>query len=199
MHRLPRPMVLCALLLLFLAQLGFAQKKEPEVTLNVGDEAPPFTLKDDLGNDWIAADHYGKKIIVVYFYPADMTPGCTKQACGFRDHLEELQAEDVEVVGISGDSVRNHQLFKKAHSLNFALLADVDGEAAMKFGVPYFAGEHTVNAVIDGKEESLVRDITTHRWTFVIGKDKKIKLKNEQVQAAQDSENILNVVNQLQN
>lgn len=197
MSCLPRPVMFCALVVLFAAQMSFAQKKEPEVTLNVGDEAPAFALQDDQGNDWNSADHYGKKIIVIYFYPADMTPGCTKQACGFRDNLEKLQAEDVEVVGISGDSVRNHQLFKKAHNLNFTLLADVDGEAAMKFGVPYFAGEHTVTATIDGVEESLVRDITTHRWTFVIGKDGKIKLKNEQVQAAQDSEHILKVIDQL--
>ncbi len=194
-----RLVFLCAVLLCVATQISFAQKKEPEVMLNVGDDAPAFALNDDQGNDWNSSEHYGKKIVVVYFYPADMTPGCTKQACGFRDNLEELQGEGVEVVGISGDSVRNHQLFKKAHNLNYTLLADVDGEAAMKFGVPYFAGEHTVKALIDGKEESLVRDITTHRWTFVIGLDKKIKLKNEQVQAARDSENILKVIGQLKN
>lgn len=193
----PRSLVLSTCWLLVAAQFALAEKKEPEVTLNVGDEAPSFTLKNDQGEDWVADEHYGEKIIVVYFYPADMTGGCTKQACGFRDSSEELSAQGVEVVGISGDSVRNHQLFKKAHNLNFTLLADVDGEAAMKFGVPYTAGEHEVKAIIDGKEESLVRDITTHRWTFVIGKDKKIKFKNQQVDAAKDSEKILEVVNQL--
>ena len=197
MNHPSRVVLLCAASLCLASQISFAQKKEPEVMLNVGDPAPAFTLKDDQGNDWNSDEHYGKKIIVLYFYPADMTPGCTKQACGFRDNLEELQGEGIEVVGISGDSVRNHQLFKKAYNLNYTLLADVDGEAAMRFGVPYFAGEHTVKALIDGKEESLVRNITTHRWTFVIGLDKKIKLKNEQVQAAQDSENILKVIDQL--
>lgn len=193
----PRLTTLSALIVLLAATSSFGEKKEPEVTLNVGDEAPSFTLQDDQGKEWNSDEHYGEKIVVVYFYPADMTPGCTKQACGFRDNLEELNGEGVEVVGISGDSVRNHQLFKKAHNLNFTLLADIDGEAAMKFGVPYTAGEHTVKAIIDGQEESLVRDITTHRWTFVIGRDKKIKFKNQQVNAAQDSQKILEIVSQL--
>lgn len=169
------------------------------VALKVGDPAPQFTIKDDQGNDWNSADHYGKKIVVVYFYPADMTGGCTRQACGFRDDLAELSGVDVEVVGVSGDSARNHQLFKKAHNLNFTLLADTEGEVAKKFGVPFTVGEKIVNAEIDGKQESLVRNITTRRWTFVIGKDKAVRLKNEQVDAANDSQAVLQAVNALKN
>ncbi|HTN01054.1 MAG TPA: peroxiredoxin, partial [Planctomycetaceae bacterium] len=103
-----------------------ASVQAADVDLKVGDAAPKFEVQDDSGKAWSSADHFGKKIVVVYFYPADMTGGCTKQACGFRDDMKTLTEMGVEVVGVSGDSVRNHQLFKKAHDLNFPLLADVD-------------------------------------------------------------------------
>lgn len=167
-----------------------------DITLNVGDEAPEFTVKDDTGKDWQASDHFGKKIVVVYFYPADMTGGCTKQACGFRDDLGKLHGKDVEVVGVSGDSVRNHQLFKKAHNLNFTLLADPEGKVANAFGVPFAKGEKSITREIDGKEEVLTRGGTAKRWTFVVGKDGKIIHKNEQVNAAEDSKKVMQVVSQ---
>lgn len=190
-----RPL-LCGMLALSL--FGVARPAAAvDVSLNVGDPAPSFTVKDDTGADWSSADHFGKKIVVVYFYPADMTGGCTKQACGFRDDLGKLAAEDVEVIGVSGDTVRNHQLFKKAHDLNFTLLADVEGEVASKFGVPHTKGEKSVKAVIDGKQEVLTRYATIRRWTFVVGKDGKIAFKNESVNAAKDSEAILQVVSKL--
>jgi thioredoxin-dependent peroxiredoxin len=162
--------------------------------LGVGDEAPQFTLKDDQGNDWNSADHFGKKTVVIYFYPADMTSGCTKQACGFRDDSQKLKEKGIEVVGISGDSVRNHQLFKQAHALNFTLLADTEGKVAEQFGVPYSVGEKTVFAEIDGKKESLVRNVTTQRWTFVVGPDGKILMKDDKVKAAEDSQRILETI-----
>lgn len=162
--------------------------------VEVGDKAPSFTLKDDEGNEWNSDEHFGKKTVVIYFYPADMTGGCTKQACGFRDDASKLADKGVEVVGISGDSVRNHQLFKKAHDLNFTLLADTEGKVAEKFGVPYSVGEKTVVAEIDGKKESLVRNVTTRRWTFVVGPDGRIRMKNDRVNAAQDSKQILELV-----
>ncbi|MBT5017542.1 peroxiredoxin [Planctomicrobium sp.] len=165
-----------------------------DLTLNVGDKGPEFTVKDDAGKDWKANGHYGEKILVVYFYPADMTGGCTKQACGFRDDLGKLKSKNVEVVGVSGDSVRNHQLFKKAHDLNFTLLADPDGTVANAFGVPFAKGEKSITREIDGKEVVLTRGGTAKRWTFVVGKDGKILYKNEQVNAAQDSKKIIEVL-----
>ena len=75
------------------------------VNLQVGDNAPAFKSIGDDGKAWDSADHVGKKIVVVYFYPADMTGGCTKQACGFRDDMTRLKDQGVEVVGVSGDSV----------------------------------------------------------------------------------------------
>lgn len=168
------------------------------VTLNVGDAAPSFQVKDDTGKEWKSEDHIGKKIVVIYFYPADMTGGCTKQACGFRDDMKSLVDQGVEVVGVSGDSVKNHQLFKKEHDLNFPLLADTEGKVAEKFGVPVTPGEKTVKATIDGKEELLTRTVTTARWTFVIDKSGKIAAKDTMVKAAEDSKAIQKVVQGLQ-
>jgi thioredoxin-dependent peroxiredoxin len=180
-----------AALLLGMLSVGYAADA---VDLKVGDKAPSFEALDDTGKPWKSADHVGKKLIVVYFYPADMTGGCTKQACGFRDDLGKLADKGVEVVGVSGDSVRNHQLFKKAHDLNFALLADTEGKVAEAFGVPVVKGEKSVPAKIDGKDEVLVRSITAKRWTFVIGKDGKIAAKNTEVNAAEDSKAIIDLV-----
>jgi peroxiredoxin Q/BCP len=185
------PLPAAAVLLLGTLSASFAADA---VDLKVGDKAPSFEALDDTGKAWKSADHVGKKLIVVYFYPADMTGGCTKQACGFRDDLGKLADKGVEVVGVSGDSVRNHQLFKKAHDLNFALLADTDGKVAEAFGVPVVKGEKEVKAKIDGKDEVLVRSVTAKRWTFVIGKDGKIAAKNTEVNAAEDSKAIMDLV-----
>jgi peroxiredoxin Q/BCP len=182
------------LILVFAARVASAQST---VDLKVGDAAPKFHAKDDSGKDWKSADHVGKNVIVVYFYPADMTGGCTKQACGFRDDMKTLTDKGVEVVGVSGDSVKNHQLFKKAHELNFSLLADTDGKVAEAFGVPVTPGEKSVKATIDGKEETLTRSVTTARWTFVIDKSGKIASKNTMVKAAEDSKAIQELVEKL--
>lgn len=178
-----------------LASGAFAAEKGK--SLSVGDPAPQFTLLDDEGKEWKSSEHYGKKIVVVYFYPADMTGGCTKQACGFRDDMSKLNSEGIEVVGVSGDSVRNHQLFKQAHDLNFTLLADTKGKVAEKFGVPFTPGERTVKAVIGGEEFDLVRTVTTRRWTFVVDKDGKIAMINSKVKAAEDSKAVMEAISQL--
>jgi thioredoxin-dependent peroxiredoxin len=164
------------------------------VDLKVGDQAPKFEATDDTGKPWKSEDHVGKQIMVVYFYPADMTGGCTKQACGYRDDLGKLEKQGVKVVGVSGDTVHNHQLFKKAYDLNYTLLADTDGKVAGAFGVPSEAYVDTVMATIAGKDEMLIRPMTIKRWTFVIGKDGKIAAKNTEVKAADDSKAILEMV-----
>lgn len=162
--------------------------------VNVGDKAPEFSALDENGKEWKSAEHVGKKVVVVYFYPADMTGGCTKQACAFRDDLSKLKDLGVEVVGVSGDSVRNHQLFRKAHDLNFTLLADTEGKVAEAFGVPVTREEKSVKATIDGKEEVLTRSVTAKRWTFVIGLDGKVLSKNTMVAAADDSKAVFEIV-----
>jgi peroxiredoxin Q/BCP len=166
--------------------------------LNVGDEAPKFEATDDQGQAWASADHVGKKIVVVYFYPADLTGGCTKQACGFRDDMKQLRGQGVEVVGVSGDSAKNHQVFKKVHKLNFTLLADEDGELARKFGVPVGKGGTFKTKDDEGNEVELKRGVTAKRWTFIIGKDGKILYKNTEVKAPEDSKQILEVLAKLE-
>lgn len=165
----------------------------PDVTLDIGDTAPEFEVRDDQKELWKSADHVGKKIVVVYFYPADLTGGCTRQACGFRDDYEKLTKAGIEVVGVSGDSPENHQLFKKVHSLNFALLADEDGKVAKAFGVPVRDGA-TISKTVDGVEHTLKRGVTASRWTFVIGLDGKLVYKNTSVEAAEDSKKVLEVL-----
>jgi peroxiredoxin Q/BCP len=162
--------------------------------LIAGDPAPAFESTDDQGKPWKSADHVGKKIVVVYFYPADMTGGCTRQACSFRDDMEKLTARGVEVVGVSGDSVENHQLFKKDQKLNFTLLADETGAVAKKFGVPFGPGGTVKVKNAAGQEVSLKRGGTAKRWTFVIAKDGKVLYKNTEVKPAEDSKQILDVI-----
>ncbi len=163
------------------------------VDLKVGDKAPVFQALDDTGKTWKSTDHAGK-FIVVYFYPADCTGGCTKQAQGFRDDMEKLAKQDVVVVGVSGDTVDSHAFFKKKESLNFNLLADIDGKVAAAFGVPYTTGEKEVKAAFNGEEKILKRNVTTKRWTFVIGKDGKLLMKNTEVKAAEDSKAVAEVI-----
>ncbi|MCX7399671.1 MAG: peroxiredoxin [Planctomycetales bacterium] len=190
--------VACSLVSVFMMNASAVIASATEkVDLKVGDPAPVFEVEDDKGEPWRPQDHFGKKIVVVYFYPADMTGGCTKQACAFRDDFPKLEDEGVEVVGVSGDSAANHRLFKKAHNLNFALLADVDGKVADAFGVPVTREEKSVKATIDGKEEVLTRHVTAKRWTFVIGTDGRIASKNTSVVAADDSKAIMEVIARL--
>lgn len=100
----------------------------------VGDKAPLVEGKDQSGKIWKLADEVGKKAVLLYFYPKDDTPGCTKEACGFRDRIEELKKENVEVVGVSFDSAESHQNFVSKYYLNFPLLADTDGKIAEAYG-----------------------------------------------------------------
>ncbi|MFN4261952.1 MAG: peroxiredoxin [Gemmataceae bacterium] len=177
--------------------LGLVMADDDAKQLKVGDSAPKFTSVDDQGKPWNSADHVGKKVVVVYFYPADFTGGCTKQACSYRDDSELLKAKGVEVIGVSGDSVQTHQFFKNFHKLNFTLLADEDGSVAKKFGVPLGAGGTAKGKDLDGKDVAVKRKVTARRWTFVIDKDGKIAYINDKVNAAGDSKAVLEVAEKL--
>nr|WP_321353660.1 peroxiredoxin [uncultured Draconibacterium sp.] len=161
--------------------------------LNIGDKAPVFSTKADDGSTWNVKDYLGDKFIVVYFYPAAMTGGCTKQACAYRDMKTEIDEANAVVVGISGDNVEGLKLFKKANDLNFPLLSDESGEIAKKFGVPVRDGG-TITREIDGKEFDLVRGATASRWTFIIDKKGTIVYKNTEVDASKDSAEILEFI-----
>jgi thioredoxin-dependent peroxiredoxin len=182
---------------LALGLIGMGMSKARAV--DVGDKAPAFEGVDDQGHPWKSADHVGKGILVVYFYPADLTGGCTKQACGFRDDMKALTDKGVEVVGVSGDSVDNHQLFKKVHNLNFSLLADEKGTIAKAFGVPVKGGGVFAfkARASKGQSQTLKRGVTASRWTFVIDKQGKIAVKNTKVNAAEDAKAVAAAVDAL--
>jgi peroxiredoxin Q/BCP len=167
---------------------------EKKVGLNVGDPAPVFQLLDEKGNTWSSSDHVGKKWVVVYFYPGDFTPGCTAQANAFRDAMNKLTGLGVEVVGVSGDSVKTHELFRKAQKLNFTLLSDGDGAVAKRFGVPFGPGGKARAKDADGKPVEIDRAGTAARWTFVIGKDGKVAYKNTKVVPAADAKAVTEFV-----
>jgi thioredoxin-dependent peroxiredoxin len=100
----------------------------------VGDAAPAFQGTDQTGNTVKSSDLIGKKIVLLYFYPKDFTGGCTKEACGFRDRMGDLQKDNVQVVGVSFDTTASHQAFIAKYNLNFTLLADSDGKIADAYG-----------------------------------------------------------------
>ena len=102
--------------------------------LRKGDPAPDLDLEDGEGNRWRLADLRGRKVIL-YFYPADDTPGCTAQACDFRDSLADLQAAGYIVLGVSPQGAQSHQAFTDKYSINFPLLVDEDHAVAQRYGV----------------------------------------------------------------
>lgn len=104
--------------------------------IKVGDTLPLFGAKDQNGNDFYIASVLKKKVLVIYFYPKDDTPGCTKQACFFRDQNEEFTDLGADVIGISGDNVQSHHKFASEYKLPFTLLSDKDKSLRKLFGVP---------------------------------------------------------------
>ncbi len=102
--------------------------------IQIGMTAPDFTLPDENGKPVSLASFRGKKVIV-YFYPKDDTPGCTAQACNFRDHLTEIEDKNGVVIGISPDDAKSHQKFRTKYNLPFILLSDLEHVVAEQFGV----------------------------------------------------------------
>jgi thioredoxin-dependent peroxiredoxin len=108
--------------------------------LGPGDPAPDFDLLDQDGQRFRLSELRGRKNAVVYFYPKDDTPGCTKESCTFRDRYEDFAEAGAEVIGISSDAVDSHKAFAAKHRLPFRLLADVDGQVRAAFRVPRSGG-----------------------------------------------------------
>ena len=104
------------------------------MTLSVGDTAPNFTLSTDKETPITLSDLIGKKVIV-YFYPKDATPGCTVEACSFRDEKPQFDQKNVIIIGISKDSIKSHKQFKEKEQLNFTLASDETGDVCEKYGV----------------------------------------------------------------
>ncbi|MDZ8027326.1 MAG: peroxiredoxin [Nostoc sp. DedQUE01] len=138
--------------------------------LAVGTDAPAFTAKDTNGNTVSLSDFAGKTV-VLYFYPKDDTPGCTKQACSFRDAQAKYQGKDVVVLGVSADDEVSHQAFTQKYNLNFPLLADTDKSLIKAFDV-------------DGGGYA-------KRVTYVIGPDGKITHVDASVNTTTHAEDVL--------
>lgn len=132
------------------------------MALKVGQKAPDFILVSDAGEKIKLSQFKGKRVIL-YFYPKDMTPGCTTEACDFRDAKTSLARKKTIILGVSRDSVARHQKFKEKYDLNFPLLSDEDGKVCEKYGV--------------WQEKSLYgkKFMGIVRTTFVIGPDQKIQ------------------------
>lgn len=139
-----------------LVSISAAPLAQAEEALKVGDKAPAITGKDQNDKVWKLEENLKNKVALLYFYPKDDTPGCTKQACGLRDRMGDLKTQGVEVIGVSMDTSESHRKFIEKYSLNFNLLADADGKITEKYG-----------AKMTGRNLS-------RRISFLIGKDGKI-------------------------
>lgn len=146
--------------------------------LKAGDKAPHFQVKDQDGNIHALSDYKGKKL-VLFFYPKASTPGCTAQACNLRDNWQTLQSKGYEILGVSADSEKKQKNFKDKYELPFPLLADVDKEVIMAFGV--WGPKKFMGKVYDG----------INRTTFIIDEEGKIEDVIEKVKTKDHAEQIL--------
>jgi peroxiredoxin Q/BCP len=123
------------------------------LAVKVGDKAPDFTLPSQLGDNVTLSEYFGKKNIVLYFYPKDESPGCTREACTFRDSYEELTSFGAEVIGVSSQSVESHKSFATHYGLPFILLSDAESKVRRLYGVPSTMGvvPGRVTYIIDKK------------------------------------------------
>jgi peroxiredoxin Q/BCP len=151
-----------------------------------GKAAPAFTLTDQDGSKVSLSQFKGKQAVVLYFYPKDDTPGCTKEACGFRDFNRELQKLGVAVLGVSADSEASHGKFIAKYKLNFPLLSDPERKVMTAYGAygeKMMYGKKTVGVI---------------RSTVLIGKDGKVKKHWARVASAEKHpEQVLNAVREL--
>jgi thioredoxin-dependent peroxiredoxin len=149
-----------------------------QLTLKEGDQAPPFTVRTNGGATVSLSDFKGKYVIL-YFYPKDDTPGCTREACGFRDDYAEFKKRGAVILGVSTDPVKKHDKFVEKYKLPFTLLADEDKKIVDTYGV---WGEKTFMGV---KYQG------TSRVTFLIGPDGRINKVWSKVKPAEHSKEIL--------
>lgn len=148
--------------------------------LKVEDFAPLFKSKTHDGKDFDLSSRKGSWT-VLYFYPKADTPGCTKQACAFRDNIKKIRDQGAEVYGVSADSVADQAAFHKKHSLNFPLIADADGSVVKLYG--------TKMAVLN----------MSKRWTFILDPELKIKAIEKDVDPAFDSQRVADQIAKLKN
>ncbi len=150
--------------------------------LEVGSKAPEFTLPDQNGEMHSLQDYKGKKVIL-YFYPRDNTPGCTKQACGYSEHYPQIEEKNAVVLGISKDSVASHKKFEEKQGLTFTILSDPELEVIKAYDV--------------WKEKKNYGKVSMGvvRTTYLIDEEGTIIFSNDKVKAADDPEKMLGILN----
>jgi peroxiredoxin Q/BCP len=146
--------------------------------IEVGSKAPEISGVDQDGKAVSLADYKGKKLIL-YFYPKDLTPGCTTESCNFRDHYQDLTDKGFDVLGVSADDEKKHQKFIEKHELPFRLLADVDKKVINAYGV--WGPKKFMGREYDG----------IHRTTFLINEEGNIQLIIPKVKTKESTEQIL--------
>lgn len=151
--------------------------------LKVGDKAPDFTAKNQNGDNISLKDYKGKKVIL-YFYPKDLTPGCTTESCNFRDNYASLMLNGYEVIGVSADSEKSHQKFIEKHSLPFNLIADTDKKVLHLYGA--WGPKKFMGREYDG----------ILRKTFVIDEEGKIAAVIDKVNTKNATQQVLDLINQ---
>lgn len=151
--------------------------------LKVGDPAPAFTGVTTSGKEIALSDFKGKKLIM-YFYPMDDTPGCTKQACSLRDHNAEIKAKGAEILGVSTQDEVSHQKFTDKYNLNFPLLADKDSSVAKAYGA--------IGGGLLGVVKSAIG--VADRITFIIDEDQKISHIIDKPSTANHAEQVLELI-----
>jgi peroxiredoxin Q/BCP len=151
-----------------------------EPGIKVGDAAPEFDLTDAAGKRVRLSDFRGKRNVVLYFYPKDDTPGCTKEACSFRDSYQSFTDAGAEVIGVSSDDGASHQKFAEKFHLPFTLVSDTGGSVRKRYGVPATLG------------------LLPGRVTFVIDRDGIVRhVFNSQLQATKHVDEALTVIRRL--
>ena len=149
-----------------------------EVKVKVGDNAPDFEGPTTEGKTLGLKDFLGKKNVVLYFYPKDDTPGCTKEACSFRDNLQPIRSLGAEILGVSVDSVESHKKFSTKFSLPFPLISDKEKRIAKAYGVLRVTG-------------------TTNRVTFIIDKNGKIMKIFPKVDVSKHTEEVVAAIKEI--
>ena len=178
-HMLIKTLFYAAVILV--AFIGYRHYSIKQSSLTIGKNAPEFALKDTKGTQHTLSDYKGK-YVVLYFYPKDDTPGCTKEACSFRDDLSKLEHLNAKVIGVSVDTESSHQQFAEKYHLPFTLLADTDGNVANAY--------HALTNLIFIK--------IAKRYTFLIGPDSKVIKIYDNVNVSNHSQQIIDDLTNIQ-
>ncbi|MFC1729197.1 peroxiredoxin [candidate division KSB1 bacterium] len=166
LHRNIVLFLIAALIVLSSAVQPASAQQKPELPVRIGDKAPLFSAKTFGDEEIRLEDFIGEKNVVLYFYPKDDTPGCTTEACSFRDNMEQITSLNTVVLGVSVDDVSSHEDFKEKYELNFPLVSDADQKIVKMYGV---ARESRNDTIFANRVTFLIdkKGIIRHIWNPV--------------------------------